>query len=602
MLGLKFCTAKNPNFKLLKKSTHEALRKISWKIYFLTNPTDKKDSDFLIKCKKDFRKISNKTPMECPITHELFNVSSIKDDLIKFCGKFKGLDEKIFDDIISDFRIFCNDNNLLVIEADKNAGICIVNKCDYDQEVLRQLNDLNTYHPSTNTAFELGMIEFNDKANQFYKKIPENFNLKYLKFDNEQPAKFYILPKVHKAFDKFPKGRPISSTFHKSNKYVSRLLDNILRPCLYEVTDLLIDTQHFLLLLENVTLRHDRNYHLVTVDVEALYPSLMISDCKKHCSESYLRINQDSQPFSLNKRDILTLLGLSLDYNYVSYDNKMFYQHKGIEMGNAASVSIANLTVFHEIKSIFEKDEIVFHKRFLDDIFILLDTTEIMNEEEWLENTIKHRYLKFTHETSTSSINFLDVKVSLNDNKLSTEIFKKPMSKHVYLHSESDHPSHLKNSLFYSQGLRVIRLCSIFSVRTKHLIEMYNKFESRGYDENILHNTLLSLISKDRCSVLKPKKEFLLSYLHRQNPNILENYGINFEPSKEKSLFSESHNVFIIFPFYKCIKSYKHKIIECIRSNINVNCTGNVRTMIENIVFKVVFSRTKNLKEMLKPK
>ncbi len=47
-------------------------------------------------------------------------------------------------------------------------------------------------------------------------------------------------------------------------------------------------------------------------------------------------------------------------------------------MGNATSVSIANLTVFHEIKSIFEKGEIVFHKRFLDDIFILLDRTEIM--------------------------------------------------------------------------------------------------------------------------------------------------------------------------------------------------------------------------------
>lgn len=602
MLGLKFCITKSPNFNLVKKCVQEAIRKISWKVFFLTNPTGKQDSNFLIKCKKDFRNISNKKLKNCPITNEIFDTKLLEKNFFNFCSKFKFEDGKIFNELIADFQFFCSQNNIMIIEADKNAGICIVNKTDYDNEVLRQLSDISTYYPSTSTAFKLAMLEFNDKANIFYKKLPESYNLKPLKFTVEEPAKFYILPKVHKSFDTFPKGRPISSTFRKSNKYVSKLLDNVLRPCMYEISDLLIDTQHFLLLLDNVNLDPTKTYHLITVDVEALYPSLQINDCKKHCSESYLRnVHNSTLPFSLNKREILDLIGLSLDYNFVAYDNQMFYQHKGIEMGNSASVSVANITVFHEISTIFKREEIVFYKRFLDDIFLILDSTDIMNVNDWINNVIKHRYLKFTFESSSSGVNFLDVNVKLgNGNVINTELFSKPMSKHVYLHSNSDHPSHLKNSLFYSQGLRVIRLCSRFSTRLTHIISIYKKFVDRGYDQSILHNTFLTLIMKDRFSTLKPKKDFLIRYLHEQNRNILEKYNITSNICTTSNFSEKNPNVYVIFPFYKCINKYKVKIMECIKSNIQNNCTDDLKVVLESIVINVVFSRTKNVKELLK--
>ncbi len=118
-----------------------------------------------------------------------------------------------------------------------------------------------------------------------------------------------------------------------------------------QVDDLLIDTQHLLLLLDSVKLSVDKKYTLITVDVEALYPSLSISDCKKHCTESYFK--QHNQALSLTRNQFKDLMSLSLDYNYVIYDNQLFYQHRGIEIGNAASVSVANVTVFNEINNIF---------------------------------------------------------------------------------------------------------------------------------------------------------------------------------------------------------------------------------------------------------
>jgi hypothetical protein len=444
------------------------------------------------------------------------------------------------------------------------------------------------------------MIQFNDKLNVFAKKLPSDLNVHRLSFQSNNPAKFYILPKVHKPFAVFPKGRPISSTFRKNNKYVSRLLDLVLKPCMYEISDLLIDTQHFLLSLQMVKLSPDRKYKLITIDVEALYPSLIIADCKKHCIESYLRNKHLCKTLDLNYQGISDLLSLSLDYNYVAFQDQLFFQYKGIEMGNAASVSVANITVFHELKSIFaNKKEIIFNKRFLDDIFVILDVTEMSNVENWLNDMLVHKYLKFTHEMEDHEINFLDVKIKLDSkNNIYTELFQKPVSKHVYLHAKSDHPSHLKNSLFYSQGLRMVRICSNFSTRIGHLIDLYNKFISRGYTSSLLYPTLLRLIHKDRFSALKPNKELLISYLHVQNPAILAKYNIQAS-NKVIDKFSTENNVFLVFPFFKCIPFYKQKIKHHIITNLTENCKPEFNHIVKELKLNIVFSRTKNLKEMV---
>ena len=50
----------------------------------------------------------------------------------------------------------------------------------------------------------------------------------------------------------------------------------------------------------------------------------------------------------------------SLDYSFVQYKNDIYYQHKEIQMGNNASVSIANITVSKEIlKLLCNVNEIV---------------------------------------------------------------------------------------------------------------------------------------------------------------------------------------------------------------------------------------------------
>ena len=71
-----------------------------------------------------------------------------------------------------------------------------------------------------------------------------------------------------------------------------------------------------------------------------------------------------------------------------------------------------------------------------------------------------HRALKYTWEISENTLAFLNMKLSINDNGLSTSVHYKPTDSHNYLLHSSSHPQHLKNAISFSQFLRLRRLCS----------------------------------------------------------------------------------------------------------------------------------------------
>ena len=68
-----------------------------------------------------------------------------------------------------------------------------------------------------------------------------------------------------------------------------------------------------------------------------------------------------------------------------------------------------------------------------------------------------HNSIKFEYKISQSSIPFLDMEVYIKNNK----IYRKGKTdRQNFLHIDSEHPISLKNSIPYSQLLRVRRTCS----------------------------------------------------------------------------------------------------------------------------------------------
>ena len=73
------------------------------------------------------------------------------------------------------------------------------------------------------------------------------------------------------------------------------------------------------------------------------------------------------------------------------------------------------------------------------------------------ELNTKQDSIKFEYKISKTSISFLDTEVYIKNNKLYTKIYIKQTYRQSFLHINSEHPKSLKDSIPYSQALRIKR-------------------------------------------------------------------------------------------------------------------------------------------------
>ena len=130
--------------------------------------------------------------------------------------------------------------------------------------------------------------------------------------------------------------------------------------------------------------------------------------------------------------------------------------------------------------------------------------------------------MKFIYESSEKEIPFLDLKVKLNEGKISTDLYIKSTDSHQYLHFTSSHANHTKRSIVYSQGLQVKRICSEKEDFLKHMREMKLWFLKRGYPENKVDQELgkVDCSESSQRTNKKDKSECLVATYHPLLQNI----------------------------------------------------------------------------------
>ena len=140
---------------------------------------------------------------------------------------------------------------------------------------------------------------------------------------------------------------------------------------------------------------------------------------------------------------LLRLAELVLTLNCFSFADNHYKQVNGVAMGTKMGPSYANLFVGYIENQFFNqfngtKPEL--YGRYIDDC---IGATSSSREELDLVITSVnsfHPALKYTWEISETSIAFLDIKVSVNGNGLSTSVHYKPTDSHSYLLHSSSHP------------------------------------------------------------------------------------------------------------------------------------------------------------------
>ena len=142
--------------------------------------------------------------------------------------------------------------------------------------------------------------------------------------------------------------------------------------------------------------------------------------------------------------------------------------------------------------------------RYIDDVFLLWThgPEEFQNFLDHCNNF--HHSIKFTAETSSLEIPFLDVMVSIKDGSLHTHLYSKPTDSHQFLHWTSCHPKHTKSSLPYGLAFRLNRICSTPATLNTRVTELKGFLKARGYPSGTVERQINKALAIPRSEALKP--------------------------------------------------------------------------------------------------
>ena len=240
---------------------------------------------------------------------------------------------------------------------------------------------------------------------------------KYLHSTNTRPARFYLLPKIHKPGNL---GRPIISSIEAPTEKISHFVDFHLHPLVETIPSYVKDTTHFLQKIDSMgTL--PSNTILVTLDVSSLYTNIPHEEGISTCAE-VLATRQTEDPPT---HDLTTLVATILRKNNFIFGDQHYLQIHGTAMGTRMAPSYANLFMAKLEKSLLSRPTTLkplVWWRYIDDVFVLWTHGEEALKEFIDDLNIAHSTIKFTSEWSHTQIHFLDVLVCLKDGLLSTDL------------------------------------------------------------------------------------------------------------------------------------------------------------------------------------
>ena len=368
---------------------------------------------------------------------------------------------------------------------------------------------MKSYLPIQKMTYRKAINETVDKMH--HSKLITDFESEKMKEGNRTPC-FYGLPKLHNPFSTFPTLRPICSGSNSCTVRIFEFADHFLKPIAQRSFSYVKDTTAFINKLENTQIKNLNNATLVSMDVNSLYPNIDHKEGAEACYEYFLQY--DISP--LLSKFLLGLIYLVLKYNTLSFGSRFFHQIKGTAMGTPMAVNFANLfmTKFEsEMLRDFEAANGIrpaFWLRYIDDIFFIWteDDSSLKRFIEFVRTYSKSKQMKsditFEIVQNKSGVVFLDTRVKLSGNKLSTTLHSKPTSAHLYLRKNSYHPFSLVKSIPKSQFIRIKRICTSLNDYWYNAKQYVQYFVARGFKESKLIDNAKAVSKLERQQLLNP--------------------------------------------------------------------------------------------------
>ena len=159
---------------------------------------------------------------------------------------------------------------------------------------------------------------------------------------------------------------------------------------------------------------------------------------------------------------------------------------------------------------------------YIGDIFMVWIKSKSELRKCMNEINQRHQSIKIGFKFSKENIAFLDRLAFIDsNNRLQTTLYKKPTDCQNFLHAKSAHPFSLRKSIFYSQALRIKRICSTFEEYRKHSQDLIKKIVEKGYNESTARKQIERDDHLDTSLLLKhckPKRTGKIPFSLTYNP------------------------------------------------------------------------------------
>lgn len=98
--------------------------------------------------------------------------------------------------------------------------------------------------------------------------------------------------------------------------------------------------------------------------------------------------------------------------------------------------------------------------RYVDDVFVLCKGNQQGFNEFVMYLNSRHKLIEFTATTSTHNIQYLDIEVYREKNRLYTKLYSKPTDKNIMLQRNSFHAPNTFKRIPKVEFMRARRICT----------------------------------------------------------------------------------------------------------------------------------------------
>jgi len=329
-------------------------------------------------------------------------------------------------------------NNLIVSKADK--GNCLV-----IQDKIMYINKTHTFLDSN------GFISFDkDPTNTYNNKLKstiKHIHPDFFAFFNTSPSSLinpnpltpllYSLPKIHKPdTPQRPIVSSINSPAHNLSTFLRRILPDIIK---FNPRYTLKNSSQLCKHLSDIFIPN--NSILFSFDVNNLFTNIPHSECINILNS---HLHNSDVPDHIAEY-LLSLTKLALEQDFFRFNNRFYKQSDGLAMGSPLSPFLSELFMssFEEQLNLspFFNNNIIIWRRYVDDIFGIfhgsLDDLKLFHS--WLNS--RHPKIKFSIELGKKdTLPFLDLLISIDNNKASFNIYRKPTTTDLLIPYNSTAP------------------------------------------------------------------------------------------------------------------------------------------------------------------